>query len=146
MEVTLLRKNFAWLFTFALFAIEAAWADACHVLAFRFKPGVSAATKADFARRFVELKDSARRAWMPYIVSTEGGRGASHEGFDLGFEYAFVVSLKETADRNFFVGPPYLPAMDPAYKLAAGFGIPQLEAGASGRSIGIFAFDFLTAR
>jgi len=146
MEFTLLRKKFAWLFMFALFATEAAWADAYHVAAFRFKPGVNAATKTDYARRFVELKYSARRAGgLPYIVSIEGGHGASREGFHLGFEYVLVVRFKESADRDFFIGPLHLPAMDPADKMVAGFGLSLREADASGKLIGIFAFHFLTA-
>ena len=124
------------------FLSSAALADIRHVVSFKYKPGVSAEVKADIAKRFIALKDAAQRDGAPYIVSIAGGAAISREGFDQGLEQAFIVTFKNTQDRDYFVGKPYREAMDPHHQALAEQVTPLLAADASGKPTGLFVFDF----
>jgi Stress responsive A/B Barrel Domain len=120
----------------------AAFGNVVHVLAFRYKPGVTEAQRADFARRILALRTTAKRNGRPYIVSIRGGRAISHEGFDRDLEQLFLVEFRTINDRNFFVGPPYIRNMDPVHRAAADVIEPNVERSASGKPSGLFVFDF----
>lgn len=122
--------------------VGSAHADIQHLVVFRYKAGVPAATKADIARRFVQLKDQARRNGRPYIVAIRGGQAISKEGLDRGFEQAFVVTFKNESDRDFFVGKPYVESRDPAHDSLAKVVEPLIETDAHGKPTGLLVFDF----
>jgi hypothetical protein len=113
-----------------------------HVVIFRYKPNVSAATKAEFGRRFLALKSEARRNGRPYIVNITGGHAISREGFDRKLEEGFIVTFKSAADRDYFVGAPYSKTMDPAHKALGSKVLPLLARAHDGSVDGIFVFDF----
>jgi hypothetical protein len=126
----------------SLIFTQPAFADVQHFVAFHYKPGVDPAIKADIARRFIELKDRAMRDGRPYIVSIVGGKAASREGFDRNLEEGFIVRFRTASDRDYFVGPPYLSAMDPSHEAVAKIVTPLLDADSSGKPTGLFVFDF----
>lgn len=119
-----------------------ALANVIHVLSFRYKPNVTASQRADLARRIIELRQTARRDGRPYIVSIRGGSAVSREGFDQKFQQLFIIEFKTVADRNYFVGPPYLKVMDPVHSAVADRVMPNVERAADGALTGIFVFDF----
>lgn len=122
----------------------AASADVVHFVAFKYQPGVSEEKKAEIARRFVDLKNVAKKQGRAYIVSIVGGKAVSKEGFDQGLEEAFIVTFANEDDRNFFVGKPYAASMDPAHEALAKVVEPLLSQGAGGAPNGLFVFDFDT--
>jgi stress responsive alpha/beta barrel protein len=103
---------------------------------------VPAEKKAEFATRFLALKDLAKRNGQTYIISITGGKAASKEGFDQGLEQAFVVTFKNEADRNFFVGKPYSDEMDPAHEALVQIVVPLVAVDSAGKLTGLFVFDF----
>jgi hypothetical protein len=119
-----------------------AFADIQHIVVFKYKADVPAAKKAEIATRFLALKDLARQNGQTYIVSITGGKAISKEGFDQGLEQAFVVTFKNEADRNYFVGKPYGDAMDPAHRALAQVVVPLVAVDSAGKVVGLFAFDF----
>ena len=119
-----------------------AFADIHHVVVFRYKADVTAQQKAQIATRFVGLKNLARRNGHRYIVSITGGKAISKEGFDQGLEQAFVVTFKNEADRNYFVGKPYAVDMDPAHEALVKIVVPALAADNTGKPAGLFVFDY----
>jgi hypothetical protein len=119
-----------------------ALADIQHIVVFRYKADVAAKTKSDCAARFLGLKDLAKRDGQRYIVSITGGQAISAEGFDQGLEQAFVVTFKNEADRNYFVGKPYSDTMDPAHQALVQTIVPLIAVDATGKLSGIFVFDF----
>ena len=119
-----------------------AFADIQHIVVFRYRADVAAATKADLAAHFLALKDLAMRDGQRYIVSITGGRAISKEGFDQGMEQAFVVTFKNEADRNYFVGKPYSDAMDPAHEALVQIVVPQVAVDSAGKITGLFVFDY----
>ncbi len=122
-----------------------AFADIHHVVIFKYQAGVSMQKRAEIARAFIGLKESAKRDGKSYIVSIIGGKAISKEGFDKGFEEAFVVTFKNTDDRNYFVGKPYSQTMDPNHLALAKIAEPLLARDATGNVVGLFVFDFDTA-
>jgi hypothetical protein len=84
----------------------------------------------------------AQRNGPPYIVSITGGTAISKEGFDQGLEQAFIVTFKNEADRNFFVGKPYSDTMDPAHEALVQVVVPLVAAESAGKPTGLFVFDF----
>jgi len=119
-----------------------AFADIQHIVVFRYKADVTAQQKAEIATRFVGLKNVARHNGTPYIVSITGGKAISKEGFDQGLEQAFVVTFKNQADRDYFVGKPYSDAMDPAHQAMVQTVVPKLQADSAGKPTGLFVFDY----
>jgi hypothetical protein len=124
------------------FIARTAFADIQHIIVFRYKADVTAETKAGYATRFFALKDLAKRDGHRYIVSITGGQAISKEGFDQGLEQAFVVTFKNEADRNYFVGAPYSDTMDPAHEALVQFLVPKIAVDDAGKLTGIFVFDF----
>jgi hypothetical protein len=130
----------------AAFIAGTALADIQHIVVFRYRADVAAATKADLAAHFLALKDLAKRDGQRYIVSITGGQAISKEGFDQGLEQAFVVTFKNEADRNYFVGKPYSDTMDPAHQALVQVVVPLIAVDAAGKLSGIFVFDFSDVR
>ena len=139
------RKGLIAVAMLGIMLTRAAFADIQHVVAFQYKAGVDDATKARIAQEFIQLKVRALRDGQPYIASIVGGRARSKEGFDRSLQWAFIVTFKTEADRDFFVGPPYRKAMDPVHEALAKRVIPLIEADAEGKPSGLFVFDFETS-
>ena len=127
-------------FAAALFA-QAAQADIQHIVVVKYQANIGAGTKADIARRFLALKDVAKRDGQ-LIVSITGGRAISKEGFDQQLEQAFIVTFKNTTDRDYFVGKPYRNTMDPDHLALATIVEPLLHRDVDGKVTGLFVFDF----
>jgi hypothetical protein len=125
-----------------LFVAGTAFADIQHIVVFGYKAGVPAEKKAEIATRFLALKDLAKRNGQTYIVSITGGKAISQEGFDQGLEQAFIVTFKNEADRNYFVGKPYSDTMDPAHEALAKVVVPLVASDSTGKPTGLFVFDF----
>src|SRR5882757_8982567 len=125
-----------------VFFAGASFANIQHIVVFRYKAGVSAQQKAEIATKFLALKDLAKRNGQTYIVSITGGKAISKEGFDQGLEQAFVVTFKNEADRNFFVGKPYSNAMDPVHQALVQVVVPLVAVDSAGKLTGLFVFDF----
>lgn len=126
----------------AIFFAGTALADIQHIVIFKYRDGVEASTKADIAQRFIGLKDIARREGQPYILSIVGGKAASKEGFDQGYEEAFILTFKTKSDRDYFVGKPYQDTMDPDHLALAKVAMPLLMQDAQGKATGLYVFDF----
>jgi hypothetical protein len=123
-----------------------AFANVQHIVVFKYKADVSAAKKAEIATRFLALKDLGKRDGQSYIVSITGGKAISKEGFDQGLEQGFVVTFRNEADRNYFVGKPYAAAMDPVHQALAQDVMPLVATDSAGKLVGVFAFDFNDGR
>ena len=120
-----------------LVLILAAHAQAAvrHFVAFRYKSGVTAAQRAEVRRRFLELQRSVREpSGRPYILSIEAGDATSPEGQDQGMTDGYLVTFKDAADRDYYVGRPKFAPFDPAHDAFKAFVGPLLD--------GVFVFDY----
>jgi len=92
------------------------FADIQHIVVFRYQSRMSPHRSAPRTQGALSaLKSLAKRDGRSYIVSIvrrQGDQGREG-GFDQTFDEAFVVTFKNEADRNYFVGKPYSDAMDP---------------------------------
>jgi len=83
-----------------------------HIVMFQYHPTVSALTTNNVSSAFIALKDSCH---LPdgsrYIVSIDGGRNNSPEGFGKGMEHAFVVTFRSLAERDYYLD------RDPAHQI-----------------------------
>ncbi|MDE1174530.1 MAG: Dabb family protein [Parvibaculaceae bacterium] len=112
-----------------------------HVVLFRYAAEVDDARKEEVIKRFLALKDQARRNGVPYIREIETGAQTSGEGMAHGFEQAFVVTFNSEGDRNYYVGTPVvtdLSHVDGAHAAFKKFVEPFLEKGQDG----VLVFDF----
>jgi hypothetical protein len=135
------KKALTLAFAAALFG-QAAQADIQHIVVVKYQANVDAGTKATIARRFLSLKDVAKRDGQNYIVSVTGGQAVSKEGFDQQLEQAFIVTFKNTTDRDYFVGKPYQNTMDPDHLALATIVEPLLRRDVDGKVTGLLVFDF----
>lgn len=78
-----------------------------HIVLFRYLEGTTAAQAADVADRFRAFAWTARDG-APYIRSVTGGTQASPERAGHGFEHGFVVEFASAADRDYYLGRPFL--------------------------------------
>ena len=69
-----------------------------HVVAFKFKKAVSEAKQKEMADALVALKGK-----IPQIVSIEHGPNISKEGFEKGFQHAFIVTFASEKDRDIYL-------------------------------------------
>lgn len=101
-----------------------------HIVLFRYKKSVTETQKQEVKKRFLELKDFARRNGIPYVVSIETGKQNSGEGASQDLEQGFIVTFKSQGDRNYYVGTPVVtnPAYyDPAHQKFKTFVGPLLD-------------------
>ncbi len=111
-----------------------------HIVLFRFRDGVTPARVAEVKRRFLALRQEARRNGRPYILQIDAGAQISGEGADHGYRLGFVVSFGSEGDRNYYVGTPIVtdPAFcDPAHQRFKDFVAPLLA-----ETDGALVFDF----
>ena len=87
-----------------LAALPAVAADApakgkiVHVVAFKFKKAVTDAKKKEVEDAFAALKEK-----IPQIVSLQHGANISKEGFEHGFQQAYVVTFASEKDRDTYL-------------------------------------------
>lgn len=92
-----------------------------HVVAFKFKPAVSAAQRAAIKDEFLALKHRAVKVQPPapmlistpagqaqeervtYIHDIAGGDNTSPEALGKGYDALFVVTFASPADRDYYV-------------------------------------------
>lgn len=87
---------------FSLHAADApAKGKVVHVVAFKFKKAVTEAKQKEIADALVALKKS-----IPQIISIEHGPNVSKEGFDKGFQHAFIVTFANEKDRDIYLEHP----------------------------------------
>src|SRR5205809_3323336 len=72
-----------------------------HVVAFKFKEGTSAADMKKVEDAFRDLKTK-----IPEIVAFDWGTNVSAEKRDKGFTHCFIVSFKNTANRDTYLAHP----------------------------------------
>ncbi|KAG8995224.1 hypothetical protein FRB94_009333 [Tulasnella sp. JGI-2019a] len=76
-----------------------------HIVTFKFTSSTSESSKLSVAKAFLALKTEcvSPSTGKPYILSLNGGRNDSKEGFDEGLEYAFVLEFATEADRQHYL-------------------------------------------
>ncbi|MEL7161275.1 MAG: Dabb family protein [Bacteroidota bacterium] len=72
-----------------------------HVVAFSFKEGVSEEEQAQAVQKFRDLEEE-----IPEILSFEGGKDRSVEGFNKGLKYCFVLTFADEAARAAYLPHP----------------------------------------
>jgi uncharacterized protein YciU (UPF0263 family) len=78
-----------------------------HWVLFKFKQNITESEKQEVINRFLALKNSLKNG-SPYISFIEYGYQNSKEGLNAGFEIGFRVSFTSEADRDYYVGKPFL--------------------------------------
>lgn len=86
-----------------MFAASALAADGPirHVVHFKFKADADNADIAKVVEGFAALK-----AKIPVVESLEGGTNMSAEGLDKGFTHCWIVTFKNSADRDAYLVHP----------------------------------------
>lgn len=101
-----------------------------HMVMFTFRPGTTAAQRAEVTRRFMALASLSRRPdGKPVVTSIETGAQSSGENTDLGLEQGYLVTFASEGDRNFYVGRPVVTEarfFDPAHDAFKTFAAPYL--------------------
>jgi len=69
-----------------------------HIVAFKYKKAITDAKQKEIADALVALKGK-----IPQIVSIQHGRNISKEGFDKGFQEAFIVTFANEKDRDVYL-------------------------------------------
>ncbi|KXV65904.1 stress responsive protein [Acetobacter orleanensis] len=104
-----------------------------HMVMFAFRPGTTAAQRAEVTRRFIALASLSRRPdGKPVVTSIETGAQNSGENTDLGLEQGYLVTFASEGDRNFYVGRPIVTEprfFDPAHDAFKTFAAPYLTKG-----------------
>ncbi|MBS1015664.1 Dabb family protein [Acetobacter persici] len=112
-----------------------------HMVMFAFRPGTTAAQRAEVTRRFVALTTLSRRPdGKAVVASLETGAQSSGENADLGLEQGYLVTFASEGDRNFYVGRPIVAEaghFDPAHDAFKTFAGPYLAR--------VVVFDFTPA-
>jgi hypothetical protein len=86
---------------FSVNAADAPKGKVVHVVAFKFKKAVTDAKQKEIADALVALKKS-----IPQIISIEHGPNVSKEGFEKGFQHAFIVTFANEKDRDTYLEHP----------------------------------------
>jgi len=96
-------KSLIALFAFAIMTVSSIAADGPirHVVHFKFKADASKDQIAKIVEEFAALK-----AKIPVVESLEWGTNVSPEGLDKGFNYVWIVTFKNAADRDTYLVHP----------------------------------------
>ncbi|MCV6631286.1 MAG: Dabb family protein [Flavobacteriaceae bacterium] len=78
-----------------------------HIVLFKYKESVTKAQKDEVISKFMALKQS-KKDGETYIRDIEYGYQNSKEGVSRGYEIAFLVSFNSIADRDYYVGQPFI--------------------------------------
>ncbi|KAG8997741.1 hypothetical protein FRB94_014036 [Tulasnella sp. JGI-2019a] len=107
-----------------------------HIVSFKYTSTTSESAKMTVAQAFLALKTEciSRSTGRPYIVSLQGGRNNSREGFDKGLEHVYVLEFATEDDRLYYLDKD--PAHDKFKKLVG----PYLDKPTGGDA---FVFDYI---
>lgn len=111
-----------------------------HIVLFKYRDGITPAQIMEVRKRFLALKDQARRGGKPYIQRIEAGAQMSGEGMAHGFQEGFIVTFRSEGDRNYYVGTPVVTDprfYDPDHQKFKDFVGPLLA-----KKDGVLVFDF----
>jgi hypothetical protein len=72
-----------------------------HIVHFKFKADASKEQIAKIVEEFAALKGK-----IPVVESLEWGTNVSKEGLDKGFDYCWIVTFKNQADRDAYIVHP----------------------------------------
>ncbi len=72
-----------------------------HVVAFTFKDSITIERQEQAVKDFMDLKNQ-----IPGIISFEGGKDVSVEGFTKGLTHCFVVTFESKEARNEYIPHP----------------------------------------
>lgn len=79
-------------------ADSAAKGKIVHIVAFKYKKAITDAKKKEIADALVALKGK-----IPQIISIQHGPNISKEGFEKGFNEAFIVTFANEKDRDIYL-------------------------------------------
>lgn len=119
-----------------------------HWVLFKFKPGISEAEKKEVINRLLALKGSKKNG-VPYIASLEYGSQISKENVKGDYDIGFRVSFVSEADRNYYIGKPFLKlsgTYDPMYDDFKSFVVPYLASDPKGPNKRVLGFDYEVIR
>ena len=115
-----------------------------HVVLFKFRPNITAGEKQEIINRFLALKNS-RKNGAPYIALLEYGYQNSKEKIKGNYDIGFRVSFTSEADRDYYVGKPFLMApgtYDPMHEDFKNFVGSYLDSDPENPNKGILVFDY----
>ena len=72
-----------------------------HIVHFKFKADASKEQITKIVEEFAALKSK-----IPLVESLEWGTNVSHEGLDKGYDYCWIVTFKNAADRDAYIVHP----------------------------------------
>ncbi|CAA0187548.1 Dabb family protein [Tenacibaculum maritimum] len=114
-----------------------------HIVLFKFKESITTSERNEVIKRFTDLRNATKNG-KKYIHSIEYGNQNSKEGVDKDYEIAFLVTFNSLADRDYYVGKPFLTApgtFDPQHDAFKNFVGPFLDLeNANG---GVLVFDYV---
>ncbi|WP_159295213.1 Dabb family protein [Tenacibaculum maritimum] len=114
-----------------------------HIVLFKFKESITTSERNEVIKRFTDLRNTTKNG-KKYIHSIEYGNQNSKEGVDKDYEIAFLVTFNSLADRDYYVGKPFLTApgtFDPQHDAFKNFVGPFLDLeNANG---GVLVFDYV---
>ncbi|KAG8847948.1 hypothetical protein FRB96_001350 [Tulasnella sp. 330] len=102
-----------------------------HIVIFKYKSTADEAARSAVAKAFDALQTQcvSISTGKPYIESLKAGMNYSEEGFDKGFEHAFVLEFATEGDREYYLNT------DPAHAEFKKFAHPAIE--------DVLVFDFV---
>ncbi|BGP34111.1 hypothetical protein JCM10296v2_005926 [Rhodotorula toruloides] len=100
-----------------------------HIVAFKYKDGTTDAEKHLVASSFLALQDQCKlQGTEENYLSVTGGSNNSPEGFNKGCEHAWVVTFRNTQERDYYLDK------DPAHQAFKDKALPFIT--------DAFVFDF----
>ncbi|WP_370895968.1 Dabb family protein [Chryseobacterium gossypii] len=119
-----------------------------HWVLFKFKSGITEPEKQEVINRFLALKNSQKNG-SPYITLLEYGYQNSKESVKGDYDIGFRVSFTSEADRDYYVGKPFLTApgtYDPMHDDFKNFVGPYLDSDPANPNKGVLVFDYEVIR
>jgi hypothetical protein len=119
-----------------------------HWVLFKFKQGITEPEKQEVINRFLALKNSKKNG-VPYITLLEYGFQNSKESVKGDYDVGFRVSFVSEADRNYYVGKPFLNApgtFDQMHDDFKSFVSPYLASDPNNPNKGVLVFDYEVIR
>lgn len=119
-----------------------------HWVLFKFKPGITESQKQEVVNRFLALKNSKKNG-NPYITLLEYGSQNSKESVKGNYDVGFRVSFASEADRDYYVGKPFLTVpgtFDPMHDDFKNFVGAYLDLDSTNVNKGVLVFDYQVIR
>lgn len=119
-----------------------------HWVLFKFRTDVTESEKKEIITRFLALKDSKKNG-ASYITLLEYGYQNSRESAKGDYDIGFRVSFNSQADRDYYVGKPFLTApgdYDPLHDDFKNFVDPYLASDPGNPHKGVLVFDYVVKK